>query len=49
MTGLAIRADEHPSFKGGAELAPPKLERAGGRELVIIEVRVNMEDLHAAI
>jgi hypothetical protein len=46
MPGFSIGADEH--FALDTPL-PPQLECATGRELVIVEVGVNIESLHGSV
>jgi len=42
-----VGADDDLALELRAELTSPQLERAGGDELEIIEVGVNVEDAHA--
>jgi hypothetical protein len=48
MSSLAVRTDEHLGPERAAQFAPPQLERAGRRELVIVEVRMDEQGFHPA-
>jgi len=41
--------DSTAGAQAGAELSLPHLEGAGGDELVVVEVRVDVEDLHGRV
>jgi hypothetical protein len=47
MTGFAIGTDDHFGTQFITQFSPPHFKRAGRRELVIVEVRVNEQDFHA--
>ena len=46
MSRFPVGADKHFGLECNSQFSPPQLKRAGRRELVIIEVRVDKEDFH---